>query len=201
MTMKNEPRRVLCRPRITRTWWLLALFLLALPDAGEAQYAYTINADNTLAITGYSGSGGAVVIPSVIAGKIVTSIGDDAFRGCTSLTSVIIPDSVTSIGVSAFQGCFNLTAATIPNSVTHIGGYAYYQCDRLASLVIPDGVTEIYDMTFAWCESLASVAIPDSVNSEAALVQASDLLRCAGACANEAGNGLSGPARHLAVNN
>ena len=32
----------------------------------------------------------------------VTSIGDDAFYGCTSLTSVTIPDSVTSIGNSAF---------------------------------------------------------------------------------------------------
>ena len=42
--------------------------------------------------------------------------------------------------------------------------------------------------------STAIFAIPDSVNSEAALAQASDLLRCAGACANEAGNGLSGPA-------
>ena len=42
---------------------------------------------------------------------------------------------------------------------------------------------------------MALYAIPDSVNSEAALAQASDLLRCAGACANEAGNGLSGPAR------
>ena len=43
------------------------------------------------------------------------------------------------------------------------------------------------------------LAIPDSVNSEAALAQASDLLRCAGACANEAGNGLSGPARDLVL--
>ena len=45
----------------------------------------------------------------------------------------------------------------------------------------------------------AMYAIPDSVNSEAALAQASDLLRCAGACANEAGNGLSGPARDLVL--
>ena len=47
--------------------------------------------------------------------------------------------------------------------------------------------------------STAIFAIPDSVNSEAALAQASDLLRCAGACANEAGNGLSGPARDLVL--
>jgi hypothetical protein len=33
-------------------------------------------------------------------------------------------------------------------------------------------------------------AIPNSVNLEAALAQASDLLRCMGATANEAGNGL-----------
>ena len=47
--------------------------------------------------------------------------------------------------------------------------------------------------------STAMFAIPDSVNCEAALAQASDLLRCAGACANEAGNGLSGPARDLVL--
>ena len=39
----------------------------------------------------------------------------------------------------------------------------------------------------------AMLAIPHSVNSEAALAQASDLLRCA----NEAGNGLSDPSRDL----
>ena len=38
-------------------------------------------------------------------------------------------------------------------------------------------------------------AISDSVNLEAALAQASDLLRCAVASASEAGDGLCGPAR------
>ena len=45
----------------------------------------------------------------------------------------------------------------------------------------------------------ATYAIPDSVNLEAALAQASDLLRCAGASASEAGNGLSGQPRHLVL--
>lgn len=47
--------------------------------------------------------------------------------------------------------------------------------------------------------SAATYAIPDSVNCEAALAQASDLLRCAGASASEAGSGLSGPARDLVL--
>ena len=47
--------------------------------------------------------------------------------------------------------------------------------------------------------SMAMFAIPSSVNSEAALAQASDLLRCAGASASEAGNGLSGVQRDLVL--
>ena len=41
----------------------------------------------------------------------------------------------------------------------------------------------------------ALYSIPDGVNLEAALAQASELLRCAGATASEAGNGLDGAAR------
>ena len=45
----------------------------------------------------------------------------------------------------------------------------------------------------------ALFAIPSSVNSEAALAQASDLLRCMVASASEAGNGLSGNQRDVVL--
>ncbi len=35
----------------------------------------------------------------------VTSIGQEAFEGCSGLTSISIPSSVTSIGSYAFSGC------------------------------------------------------------------------------------------------
>jgi hypothetical protein len=52
----------------------LVLLLLMLPIVVQAQYTYTTNADNTITITGYFGPGGAVTIPDIINGMLVTSI-------------------------------------------------------------------------------------------------------------------------------
>ena len=74
----------------------------------------------------------------------VTSIGDDAFCGCSGLTSVTMGNSVTSIGESAFYRCSSLTSVTIPNSVTSIDEEAFYYCTGLTSVTIGNGVLVLF---------------------------------------------------------
>ena len=94
-----------------------------------------------------------------------TSIGNDAFYGCSGLTSITIPNSVTSIGSSAFYGCSGLTSITIPESVKSIGVGAFRGCSGLTSITIPNSVTSIEDFTFSGCSGLTNITIPDSIKS------------------------------------
>ncbi len=146
---------------------LVLSFFSLVPSAKadtSGDYTYSI-AGGSATITKYTGSGGAVVIPSTLGGYAVTTIGDSAFKNTASLISVTIGNSVTTIGGYAFFGCSYLTSVTIPNSVTSIGDFAFYGCDRLTSVTIGSGVTSIGIEAFQSCASLTSLTIPNSVTS------------------------------------
>lgn len=106
-----------------------------------------------------------IIVPRFYDSKFITSIGYEAFSGCSSLTSITIPDSVTEIGSYAFEDCTSLTSINIPNSVTSIGNRAFYECTSLTSINIPNSVTSIKSESFYNCESLTNIIIPNSVTS------------------------------------
>jgi hypothetical protein len=84
-----------------------------------------------ITINGYTGPSGSVVIPPVINGWQVTSIGGNAF---SNLTSVTILPGVTNISAGAFNASYYLTSVTIPASVTNIGSGAFASCISLLSV-------------------------------------------------------------------
>ena len=171
--------------------FLLCTVLLILPALAQAQFTFTTN-NGAITITGYTGSGGNIVIPSVINGYPVKNIGMYAFNPYPTpyvhqnqVTSVVIPDSVTNIEFSAFYGCSQLTnvvmstnvtelsvevfgfsgltSFTFPSGLIKIDGGAFDNCLNLTNVVIPSGVQYIGDYAFNDSYSMTSVTIPDSV--------------------------------------
>ena len=146
------------------TGLLPLLLLLALPAVMQAQFTYTTN-NGGITITGYTGPGGAVAIPSTTNGLPVTGVGDLAFVDCTNVTSVTAPSSITNMGTCAFWGCTSLAHATIGNGLISIGDFAFADCFSLPGITIPSSVTSIGFAAFDFCTSLTNVTIPSSVAS------------------------------------
>jgi len=150
--------------------------LLVLPTGLQAQFTFTTN-NGTIAITGYVGGGGPVLIPGEINGLPVTGIGGYAFYAHTGMTGITIPNSITSIGASAFLGCTSLTNVSIPESVASIGHAAFASCPNLTAIEVDpqnssyssaDGVLfNKGQTTLVQCPQgkTGSYTIPDSVTS------------------------------------
>ncbi|MDR0934903.1 MAG: leucine-rich repeat domain-containing protein [Erysipelotrichaceae bacterium] len=86
-------------------------------------------------------------IPATINGYRITSIGDNAFAGCSRLTKVIMTDNITSIGSYAFAGCEKLADIQFSSNIEVLGTNALqntYFFDHLPS----DKVSAIHGILF-----------------------------------------------------
>jgi hypothetical protein len=111
--------------------------------------------------SGYSGLKGSLTIPYYI-----TSIGNNAFYGCSSITSlefedtaenpsrctsignyafygdsgisnsITFPDSIKTMGKSAFYSCSGITGITLSKNLESMGGYAFYGCSNISGKLI-----------------------------------------------------------------
>lgn len=144
--------------------------------ATSGDYVYKVLEDGTAEITKYKGSDKCITIPETLDGYSVTSIGYEAFLGCTSLTSITIPSSVTSISVALFSNCTSLISINVDSANENycsVDGDLYTK-DKTkliqyatgkpeTSFTVPEGVTSIGPKAFMRCTSLKSVTIPSSV--------------------------------------
>ena len=117
---------------------------------------YYISGTTASVASGDNKYSGDIVIPESItynASKYpVTSIGSDAFSGCSGLTSVTIPKSVTRIGEYAFSGCSNLeNIYCYAEKFSSIGSDIFKDSYiEYATLHVPSSALSYYQTTEPW---------------------------------------------------
>ena len=159
----------------------------------EGDYKYAIYGENAY-IVKYNGTAAAISTPQKLAGKTVTHIMKDAFKGNTAVQTLTVNAGVVSIGQSAFENCTGLQTVLIAKDVVTISSYAFkgatalksvtfqtgtalktigYEafrsCASLATFNIPETVETIGTGAFSFCKALTAIVIPDSVTAFASI--------------------------------
>ena len=93
----------------------------------------------------------------------MTSIGAQAFYGCSNLATVSGCEGVTNVGSNAFNNTAWLTNQ--PTGVIYIGKVAYLGKNVIDEISINAGTVSISDKAFYYCTGLTAVSIPASVTS------------------------------------
>ena len=125
---------------------------------------------------------GELIIPDVIDGKNVLSVGEDAFSYGENIESVVIKGSIETINLRAFQGCSNIKRVDLGNvksinspfdgcesleevfiPKTVISG-SFYGCSNLKKVEFEEGMTRIPN-SICYKVPIESVNLPSTVDT------------------------------------
>jgi len=126
-------------------------------------FTYVLLADGTIEISRCEREvSGEIIIPDMVDGKKVTSIGKSAFFHC-KMKAVTIPEGVAKISEEAFFVCQQLEQVVLPKSIVSIEKSAFSSCNKLKSIIIPEGITKISKGAFSGCGRLEQVFLPKNI--------------------------------------
>ena len=137
---RNYASRLRVIPKFSGKW-------LATYNGGTTSSA---ECDSTSAIT--NGEVITTNLTTIEIGKCVTSVGENAFQGCSSLTSIDLPFSIASIGSSTFENCTSLTSITcLATTPPTLGSHTFDNTSNCPIYVLPDSLSA-YQTASGWSD-------------------------------------------------
>ena len=124
---------------------------------------YIVLDDGTIEISRYVGNDEVVVIPQMIDGVVVSSIGEGAFKDCTTVQRVYLYDTIKNLGDKSFYGCSGLISIRLSTNIEEIPFYAFYKCSKMEKITIPGGVKRLGSGAFSSCMKLKDIELPESL--------------------------------------
>lgn len=112
-----------------------------------------------------------MTIPSMIDGKPIKGIAQDAFKGCVAVKRITISEGIEVIGNCAFKYCKALEEITLPDTLRRIGSELAEYGDRagafygtnLKSVILPQNVEFLGAYSFSCCLNLRKVELSDKI--------------------------------------
>ena len=164
--------------RINTSLILFPMLLgLTLPCRLNAQFTFVTN-NGTITITGYTGSGGDVVIPDEINGLPVTQLAGGAFHQCIGLTAIKLGANVAFFEPGPFTGCSGLKEITVDEANSRYASVDGVLVNKTqtallqfpggkeeSTYLIPNTVTHINGAAFCYSLGLTNVVMPPSVRT------------------------------------
>ena len=121
----------------------------------------TFSGANNLTTIGQQAFLGCTSLTKVDFLSSVTHMGSLVFGNCSSLKTVEWPSALTTIPDSTFSGC-TVLEFEIPSNITSIGSNAFKNCDAFVTVVVPDGVTNLGSYAFSSCDNLEEIVISEN---------------------------------------
>lgn len=137
---------------------------VAIPQASEEDFTYTLLEDGTASVTGYTGSLTTFEIPDTLDGYTVSAIGEEAFYERTEIVRIVFPSTITQIGIRAFEGCTGMEELRLPIHVRFLDKQAFEDCDGLTEVMIPSTLDTYRGSTqgvFHNCDNLTKVTFEE----------------------------------------
>lgn len=131
--------------------------------ASQSDFTYETQEDGTIKIKKYIGEEKDVIVPMMIDGKKVTTMGYGVFAYNNKIKSVILPETIDTIQQGTFQSCLNLERVDIYGDVKEMGIKVFYGCRELEIVNFYGGLCYLSSYSFYDCANLQYVSLPNDI--------------------------------------